>query len=319
MEEIIKKTQQVLKDNVEWENRYEKYVNEFPEKLKRTFREYPPLQYYISTSNVKKATKSLIVDVRYCGQSIATITSTKDKVTISTKNKVKNNEKHFKCSIELDDVKWNSEEAKEFRRFFKNGPNRNNDEKSNEEHNVEHLLLTEFSKRSGKDKQIKKIQPIKIGGMRYGMPTPISASNHKASPKYSRDSGGGIDILARTGRGKNTYLTIIEVKDENKKAEPPRAALEQATQYAVFIRELLRSKCGNRWYKIFGFKEPVPKKLTIRVACAMPVPDSNLIGTSFANKKYSIGKDDIIECHYIYFKYGSKQLSDFKTSLNKVI
>jgi hypothetical protein len=143
------------------------------------------------------------------------------------------------------------------------------------------------------------------------MPTPISASNHKAPLKYSKSKGGGIDILARTGRGPHATLTVIEVKDENTDKEPPEAALKQAIQYAVFIRELLRSDCGEAWYKIFGFTGGIPKNLKIRVACAMP--DDNL-DKSFAKKTCSIGSDTI-ECHYIYFKYDGKRLSDFQTSL----
>jgi hypothetical protein len=101
--------------------------------------------------------------------------------------------------------------------------------------------LTEFS---GKGKQIKKIKPVRYQGIRFGMPTPLGASDHKKL-KYSGFRGGEIDILARTGRGRATYLTVIEVKDENKQNEPPKDALKQAIKYAVFIRELLRSESGK--------------------------------------------------------------------------
>ena len=143
------------------------------------------------------------------------------------------------------------------------------------------------------------------------MPTPISASNHKEL-KYADSKGGGIDIFARTGKGHGTYLTVIEVKDENNSKEPPKDALKQSIKYAVFIRELLRSDSGQDWYKIFGFRGKIPTQLTIRAACAMP--DDDNIDVSFAKNIYPIG-DDKIECHYIYFKYDGKQLNDFQTSL----
>lgn len=324
MDSIIKEALYVIrKSKEEWEKRYDQYANEFIKnegtirELSRKFREYPPLRFYISTSNVKDAKKSLSLDIRYRGQSIATLTAKDDNVTISTKGKEDNNLKHFEFPKKLDNVNWNSEEAQDFRKFFKSREDsRNNAGKNNEEHNVEQLLLTEFSK-SIKDEKIKYIQPVTICGMRYGMPTPISASNHKESLKYSEHRGGGIDVLARTGRGNNnSYLTVIEVKDENKNEEPPKYALEQAIQYAIFIRELLRSKSGDNWYEIFGFGGKVPKKLTIRVACAMP---DTILDTSFAKVQYKIedGNEDIIECHYIYFKYGGMELSDFQTSLNQ--
>lgn len=174
--------------------------------------------------------------------------------------------------------------------------------------------MTEFAKSSSADKQILGIQPVVFECFRISMKTPISASEKKLL-KYSKQSGGSIDILARSGQGKGTYLTVIEVKDENNKKEPPLTALKQAIRYAVFIRELLRSEIGNDWYKLFGFNENVPQKLKIRVACAMP---DNYSDTSFAKTILPI-ENDLLECHYIYFKYDkdNNQLTDFQTSLNK--
>jgi hypothetical protein len=147
------------------------------------------------------------------------------------------------------------------------------------------------------------------------MPTPIGASDHKKLI-YAKQYGGGIDIFARTKKGRATYLTVIEVKDEYNPKEPPKDALIQAIQYAVFIRELLRSDCGENWYKIFGFSGAIPKKLKLRAVCAMPLPDNNVVNVdkSFEKQTYQIGCDEI-ECHYIYFKYDGRQLYDFQTSL----
>jgi hypothetical protein len=253
----------------------------------------------------------LLLDVRYRGQSVATLKVNKDIVTISTKKQDDKNLRYFNCNIQLNDIAWQETGASEFRKFFKNRTySRNDNNKKNEEHNVENLLLSEFSKRNSKNKQITGIQPIKISGVRFGMPTPISASDHKELT-YAKHSGGGIDIFSRTGKGHATYLTVIEVKDENNSKEPPKDALKQGIQYAVFIRELLRSNCGKDWYKIFGFTGGIPKHLTIRAVCAMPDDNPD---KSFEKQTYLIG-DDKVECHYIYFKYDGKQLTDFQTSL----
>ncbi len=322
VDNIIKEAQKLLIENkTEWVERYEGYAKATLShiasiaKNRRKFHEYPPLRFYISTTNVKNARNMLLVDVRYRGQSVATLKATQTGVVISTKRQNVNNKKHFNCNIELSDVSWRGPEAQKFREYFKTAENtRNNKGKKNEEHNVESLLLSEFSKRSSKDKPIRGIQPVKICGMRFGMPTPISASDHKNPLRYAKQYGGGIDFFARTGGGSHsTYLTIIEVKDENKSTEPPKDALKQAIQYAVFIRELLRSDCGADWYQIFGFSGKRPQSLMIRVACAMP---DDILDESFANKTYPIG-NDVIECHYIYFKYDGKQLSNFQTSLLK--
>lgn len=319
--DTIEKAQALLLANkAEWEKRYTDYAtsmlsNENCIKTnRRKFREQAPLRYYISTTNAKGARSALLLDVRYRGQSVAQLKTSKNDVTISTKGKNMTNLRDFDCEIELNDISWNESDAQKFRRFFKSRENTRNrkNNKGNEEHNIESLLLSEFSKRNSKAKHILGIQPVKFCGIRFGMPTPISASDHKKPLKYAKQNGGGIDVFARTGiGGRSTYLTIIEVKDENKSDEPPTDALKQAIQYAVFIRELLRSDCGEAWYKIFGFKGKIPKTLNIRVACAMP---DNILDQSFAKTVYPIGSD-CIECHYIYFKHDGLRFSNFQTSL----
>lgn len=317
IEDIIKEAQELLLKKTEWKNRYKEYAElinvDFIKSNRNRFREFPPLYFYISTANAKKAKRRLLLDVRYRGQSVAILKACQNDIVFSTKDKEINNQKHFGCNIELNDISWSDKKACEFRKFFKNKVStRNNEVKSNDEHNIENLLLIEFSKRSRYNKQITGIQPVKMCGCKFGMPTPISASNHNLL-SYSGPSGGSIDIFARTGGGRNTYLTVIEVKDENKPKETPKDALKQAIQYAVFIRELLRSESGLNWYKTFGFKETLqklPDILTIRVACAMP---DDILDKSFARQTYSI-ENDKIECHYIYFKYDGKQLSDYQSS-----
>ncbi len=316
---IIREAQNLLSTNSEWVERYDGYAKNLLSNIdvirsnRSKFNEFPPLYFYISTTNAKNAKSKLLLDVRYRGQSVATLKTNNDSITLSTKEQDDKNLRDFNCNIKLNDIAWQDTLSSKFRIFFKNrdySRNFNDKNKKNEEHNVENLLLSEFSKRKSNNKHLTGIQPIKICGNRFGMPTPISASNHKAL-KYSKQYGGGIDIFARTGKGRATYLTVIEVKDENNYKEPPIVALKQGIQYAVFIRELLRSDCGNNWYKIFGFTGPIPKNLTIRAACAMPDDYSD---NSFAKQTFLIGNDKI-ECHFIYFKYDEKNITDFQTSL----
>jgi len=319
IEEVIRGTQELLLNNSEWIKRYEGYAdkllanNVFIKSNKKSFNRFSQLYYYISTTNAKKAKTKLLLDVRYRGQSVATLKADGNNNTISTKEQFNKNKRDFDCDIQLDDIPWIDKQASEFRKFFRDRDNsRNNTEKNkkNEEHNVENLLLSEFSKGTSYNKEITGIQPINICGIRFGMPTPLSASNHKAL-KYAKQYGGGIDIFARTRKGSAAYLNVIEVKDENNPNEPPKDALKQAIQYAVFIHELLRSDSGKNWYEIFGNSGAIPKKLTIRAVCAMP---DNYVDKTFEKQSFLIG-DDKIECHYIYFKYDGKQLSEFQTSL----
>lgn len=101
------------------------------------------------------------------------------------------------------------------------------------------------------------------------MCTPLKASNIKKIA-YSGKNGGGIDILSRVGVGKATKLCVMEVKDENKKSEPPAKVIQQGLSYATFIRELLRSESGNAWWKIFGFNGKLPDHLELYVVCVLP-------------------------------------------------
>lgn len=43
---------------------------------------------------------------------------------------------------------------------------------------------------------------------------------------YDEYKGGGINVLARVGRGLETKLAILELKDENISSEPPEKAIK---------------------------------------------------------------------------------------------
>lgn len=319
IQNVINEAQKLILENKnEWETRYKNYsaailFNEetINSNMKR-FNEFSPLRFYITTTGATNVANTLTLDIRYRGQSVANLNVNKDNIIITTKDKSANNLRDFDCAIELNDVDWNSPEARSFRSFFKNREDSRNkiNNKGNEEHNVENLLLGELGKKDSSDKAILNIQPVTIVRARFAMPTPISASKHNKALKYSGGYGGSIDVLARMKRGPHSVLTVIEVKDENKSSEPPKYALKQAIQYAVFVRELLRSKSGADWYKIFGIGKELNDRLKIRVACAMPDDKPDV---TFAGNEYYI-EEDIIECHYIYFKYDGKQLLDIQHS-----
>ena len=176
------------------------------------------------------------------------------------------------------------------------------------------MLLTEFSKKSGKDKVLCNIQPVKIAGIaRFQMPTPISAAKIK-KVEFAGAGGGGIDIISRIGTVKATKLCIMELKDENAPKEPPAKAILQGLAYATFIRELLRSKGGQDWWKIFGFSSKLPEQLELYVVCVMPSISNN--DTSFANKIIKTAKDSF-HLHYIYFQEKDNKVVDIMTSLKQ--
>jgi len=321
--QTVLETIELIRANDEWIGRYRDYARLISDNLdnikqsRNAFREWSPLKFYLNVTNAKKAAHYLTLGVRYNGQEVAELISNPKNETLllntTTNDYDKKNAKYFDWQKSLNKVDWRGSEAKAFRAFFKNNPPRiDSATKKNNEHRIESLLLSEFSKKSSAEKALPYIQPVKIGGIRFPMPTPIGASSHKVI-SYSKEKGGGIDILARVGKsGFSAKLCIIELKDENDSKEQPIDVIKQAVAYATFIRELLRSECGSDWWKLFGFSRPLPKKLTLFAACAMPSGNNDY---SFANKEVKI-EDDVIRLHYIYFHEKDNAITSVESSLN---
>ncbi len=316
---VIKETRSLLNQNKEWIIRYEAYAQKITQNLgfiknvRKSFRQWHPLTVYLNTTSAKNAKKTVVFDLRYYGQTVARLTGNESGMhKLSTRSFDKNNFRDFDCELQLNEADWTGPEAKEFRKYFKNrkGPRKTGKNSGNEEHRLESLWLTELQKQGGK--VLPNTKAIEIGKVRFPMPTPISASNHNAI-KYSGVFGGGIDILTRTGTGGiNTYLCIMELKDENIKSEPPKDALKQAVAYATFIRELLRSEAGKKWWTLFGFNGEIPKQLMLHAACLMP--SSNCNDYSFKDMTLDID-GDMIKLHYIYFFENDNVISKVDTSL----
>lgn len=319
IEKTVQDTRELLAENVEWHKRYQGYADklianlDYLKSVRGSFNQWKPLMVYINYSNASRA-NTVSLQLRYRGQSVADLIYRQGKdVLLDTGRFNATNKRDFACDIRLDRVEWKGLEAREFRAHFKSNPIRNeNSPRANEEHRVESMLLTEFSKRASQYKALCRIQPVKIANIRFPMPTPISASNHKLV-KYSGQHGGGIDLLARIGTGgRATYLCIMELKDENTRAEPPIDALKQAVAYTTFIRELLRSECGSSWWRLFGFNGDIPKKLKLFATCVMPTNDND--DKSFEDKEIYID-DDVIKLEYVYYIEDNNEIKNIDTSL----
>jgi len=322
---VIKNARALLGKHAAWVDQYKAYAGQlnahaaFIAEKRTNFREWAPLHFYITTSLAKDAKTRLVLDVRYMGQNVAILNCDKnDRVTISTIEQDEKNEQHFDCKIKLKNGDWKGAEAAAFRKWFRDRPpTRNDGNRKNAEHNIESMLLTEFSRKDG-EKKLRGIQPVQFAGkVRFPMPTALSASKHDKLRFAEGGKGGGVDILARVGSGPNSRLCVIEVKDENTSAEPPETALKQAISYAVFIRELLRSEAGPPWWALFGFRRSLPDTLTLCAACAMPMREpAAKDDESFGGKNLPIGGDSI-ECHYLYFSLSENKnaLQTIKTSL----
>ncbi|SHO49203.1 hypothetical protein [Desulfopila aestuarii] len=316
---LIKKVDEILKYNSEWVQRYGGYakqilLNEDDLKYKKTnFNEWAPLYLYMTIGEAKG---NLLFSLRYVGQDVAKLKVDGQGVTIATNSFTERNMRDFGCNIHLSNHSWSSKEASDFRKHFSNKPIRLDVSKKNDEHRVESLLLTEFSKSDSKDKMICNIQPVKFSGIaRFQMKTPLTSSNiSNICYEKKAGSGGGIDIISRIGIGRGTKLCVMEVKDENVAAEPPRNAVLQGLSYGVFVLNLLRSESGDLWWKIFGFKGKLPDSLELYIVCTMPSSEVNDI--SFAEKVINY-KQDFFHLHYLYFQEENQCIKKIETSLKQ--
>lgn len=231
-----------------------------------------------------------LFDIRFHGQSVADFCVCKNSQngvvkTIAPKSNVRLEEAmniaglatEFLSLMRQKNFDWNGDSGVKFRLIYKKLDekilaNKNAGSppllKGQPEHDLESQLLVEFSQHTSDKKRISDIQPITMLGTKakFQMPTPITASNVKKGVnhiKYSGSSGGGIDILARSGVSRGVKLTVIELKDTYSTSEPPSAVIQQAIAYAVFLNRLLREnpKASLAWWRFFGFGGEIPKKI----------------------------------------------------------
>ena len=272
--------------NQEWEDRYFQYADKIIKNKQRiqdarkSFHQVRPLYVYSRISEATKGGGVVEYDLRFCGQSVASLKIKNQEVTISTKDKDEKNEKFFKSYLDmfppkLDNEKWTSIRAEEFKRFFIKHENELAKKVKSPEHRLESNFLNLFNRK------IPNISPVKIADAFFQMPTPLKGSDKKQII-YSGFSGGGIDILARVthGSNKDNRFAVMELKDENNASEPQEVVLLQAITYATFLAFLLRSKSGYCWYKILNPKtkaKSVPETLKIDVVSVMPEGKSDIL------------------------------------------
>jgi len=313
--DVVEKVNKLLCDYPKWEERYDGYVESINEKRKiykdKKFRIIYPLSLYTSVSEINN-NNYLKYDIRFCGQSIA-IVNVKDDVRILTKGKDKANKNYFNVDIQLNNEIWRDKKAYRFRAAFTEELHNKVKVKS-QEHKDENFLLEEFAKKGSADKTLCNIQPITLCGAFFQMPTSIAASKLPIENKAA--GGGNIDILARIRhkKGKTSRICVMELKDKNISGEPPEKAMGQAVAYATFIARLLRSKSGNEWYNIFGFKGNVPKKIVISVAVVMPY--NEVRNENFETiEEIKVSENTYLKLYSLYFKEDENGLRSFVGSL----
>ena len=111
----------------------------------------------------------------------------------------------------------------------------------------------------------------------YQVATAIKASD--LSYKYSGAKGGGIDVLARRGRGtRDQILSLFELK---KKYRRPEVVMQQLIAYGVFLCNLIDSDPAG-WGNEFGYtgKSGYAKR-ELNLIVMMPTPNKGNPRTDF--------------------------------------
>jgi hypothetical protein len=260
-------------------------------KAKKQFHQWYPLRVYVSVGKAKSNTS--VFSLRFFGQEVAELV-VKDKVLLKLSKK-----HNFKDSpLKQGEYFWNGKEAKKFREFFKKLANDPKTELMlrSKEHRIESKFIEEMLKGRGKfGRPDLEIQPVTLGGCPLQFPVPFSANKGKA--KWGR---GYIDILARRkGKDNKVRLSVWELK----KPKAYGKAAAQVYIYALQLLYILRSERGNEWYKLFGFKRPVPKSLEIEAVVAITHNQAK----KFANDQKTLGKNykingDIIKLYAVYYE-----------------
>lgn len=247
MRNVIQQALDLLTTKQEWITRYEGYLRDIwnnPEKVSKNFNKPRGLSLYSTIAD----RKNLVYQLRFRGQKVGIVRAEGSSVILESE--VPATGEYFKdCPLKKEDKEkdWNSKEARAFRSYFYNLDGTIATKSA--EHVVENLLLEELRKKSSSGKALINIQPVRLHGQFFQMPTPFSASGKDL--KYAEHNGGGIDILARMKTSDNHIrLCVMEVKDENKPAESQRKAMSQAVAYASFIAKLVKEQ--PKWWEILS-------------------------------------------------------------------
>jgi hypothetical protein len=272
----------------------------FISRARSAFREWEPFMVYINFTKAKKG-GSAVFSLRFNGQEVAQIKVNKNlevQLRVEKETHAKRNSKYFGWKDKPFKAMWDSQEAKEFRDFFREIVKGGRKTKTHsEEHKVETSLIREMKTNpSG-------IQPVMFERCPFQMSTPIPGSTGK--PKISKRGGGNMDIVARRrDRGSRIRISVWELKKPSISGSDIVKAMKQAIIYASTLRMMLRSRCGEDWYKLLGFNKSIPLHLKIEAVIALSSHDRSNCEKQIENIReelpLSIDEDSIIPCIAFY-------------------
>jgi hypothetical protein len=326
---FIESTKEKLEVNkADWVSLWSGYANKIMAKEQmmtqflKSFHEWKPLRIYISVNDINSKALPNRFSLRFKGQQVARlIVNSKTKPTLSVDaSEMRANKTYFAIDLPEGDYSWRSDEAKDFRKAFKECTTKHG---NSPEAMFESNILDEMEMKSSEKfvGTFRDIQPIRLvnNRLRFQMPVPTTAST--GAPFYKRGKPGKIDILARTGRGSHTNISIIELKRDDAKSY--KHALAQSIIYAVNIRYLLReNNLGEKWWRLFRFNKAIPQMLKLTSVVMIPHTMSDLyfkereqLGLS-TMEAIPVG-NDIIRTRLITFQQKNERIQIVSDSFGK--
>lgn len=279
----------------------------FISRARREFYKSKPLKVYINVTNAKKR-GSAVFSLRFKGQEVALIVVNKNLDVQLRINEIHSelNSQYFGWKGKPFRAKWDSQQARRFRGFFREiSEGKRMVKLHSPEHEVESHLLGEMKKKLKSKKfggKFSGIQPVMFRGCPFQVPTPISGNT---GIPYISKRGGNMDIVARRRvKGNKIRISDWELKKPGISGSDISKAMKQVIIYACTLRMMLRSRCAEDWYKLFGFTKGVPRRLEIEAVVALSSRDRNSyerqIKKSSLDTPLSIDGDLIIPCVAFY-------------------
>jgi len=247
-------------------------------KASEKFNEPRPFRFYVAVGSVSKSGKGgkPTFSLRYLGQEVATVTVGDEPLLKVSAEHERTNRDYFEIATPAGKCAWRSAAATRFRAAFRKATSPG--VPKSEEHKLEAQILKELEKEDGKTKFAGTLRNVRHCGLtrhEYPLQVPVPISGSSGAPKATR---GNIDILARRGVGRGTFLSVWELKRPGE----IQAALAQAYIYAVSVILMLRGKQGAAWYRNFQFTGSIPKNLHVEAVAVLTEDQAAELKTAHA-------------------------------------
>jgi hypothetical protein len=261
---------------------------------RKFFELFSPLKLNIVISKFSQTNRAVNYELRYLGQTVADIAYTKGSMWLVIYPYEESNYRDFGFGARLHRVMLKSEQAIQFSQYFKSRPKVKNAASTiaDQKYYLTGRLLKKLSAKNVSENGFY-IEAIKIEGTRFPMVLPAETE------RYYFNIPLEIDVLCRLRDAQlGEELGVCIVVGKWDKDDVGKQAIKHVLVQVVFIRQLLRSPAGEKWWRLFGFKGPLPEQITINAVIFAPYTKKS--APSFSGVECAVGNDTIKLGHISY-------------------